>query len=271
MNMYGATFDQLLRLRRRKRELGLVPLLLIAVLLGAGMPACAGADHRVDVEAAPAKVLFVGNSFTYYNNSLHNHYSALVRASGRTFDKPRVTRIMTLSGGHLPEHRGGLPSVLASEDWDVVILQGHSLGPISAATAEPFRKAARDFSAMIRKRGARPVLFMTWAYEGKPEMTAALDHAYSGLGRELGVEVVPVGLAFARVTEDRPDIVLRIADGRHPTLAGTYLAACTFYAALFDQSPAGLPYAADLDADVAAYLQSVAWHTVTHYRTRSAE
>lgn len=242
----------------------------MALLVAAVMPACVSAQNGGDVEPVPAKVLFVGNSFTYYNNSVHNHYSALVSASGRSFDTPRVTRIMTLSGGHLPEHRAGLSSILRSQDWDVVVLQGHSLGPISEATAEPFRVAARDFSAMIRARGARPVLFMTWAYEGKPEMTDALDHAYSSLGQELGAQVVPVGLAFARVTEERPDIGLRITDGKHPTLAGTYLAACTFYAALFGQSPQGLSYSADLDAEVAAYLQAVAWQTLLNYRTRVA-
>ena len=63
--------------------------------------------------------------------------------------------------------------------------------------------------------------------------------------------------------------MLRIADARHPTLAGTYLAACTFFAALFNQSPEGLEYSAGLDSKDAAYLQSVAWQTVLSYRARS--
>lgn len=257
-------------MRAKKRKGGFAPFLLIALLSGTSLPACAGAQHAGDDDLVPAKVLFVGNSFTYYNNSLHNHYSALVRSSGHDFDTPRVTRIMTISGGHLPEHRGGLPGMVASEDWDVVVMQGHSLGPISDATARPFRAAAREYAALIREHGARPVLFMTWAYTGQPGMTAALDHAYSSIGQELGVEVVPVGLAFAIVTRERPDIELRIADARHPTLAGTYLAACTFYAALFNQSPFGLEYSAGLSPEDAAYLQGVAWTTVSNYRTREA-
>jgi hypothetical protein len=51
----------------------------------------------------------------------------------------------------------------------------------------------------------------------------------------------------------------------HPSLAGTYLAACTFYAALYGKSPVGNPYAADLDADTARFLQGVAWETVRSY------
>jgi hypothetical protein len=251
-------------LREKKREGGYAPFLLIALLVAAAQPASAATQ----ADAAPTNVLFIGNSLTYYNNSLHNHYNALIRSSGRIFSAKRVTRIMTISGGHLPEHRGGLPSMLASEDWDVVVLQGHSQGPVSEPTAEAFQAAARDYAAMIRERGARPMFFMTWAYEGKPEMTAALGEAYSAIGQELGAEVVPVGLAFARVSAERPDIPLRVADGKHPTLAGTYLAACVFYAALMSKSPVGLEYSAGLDA--AAYLQAVAWQTVRDYKTGDA-
>lgn len=216
--------------------------------------------------AEPHNVLFVGNSFTYYNNSLHNHYRALLRSARPEVASAGRARIMTISGGQLPEHRAGLPSMLASQQWDVVVLQGHSRGPIEADTAGPFRDAARDFVTLVREHGAEPVFFMTWAYTGKPEMTAMLDAAYSGIGKETGARVAPVGLAFGRATEERPDIALRIADTRHPSLAGTYLAACVFYAVLHRASPEGIGYDAGLGSDVAAYLQRVARETVEVYR-----
>ena len=99
-------------------------------------------------------------------------------------------------------------------------------------------------------------------------MTAQLDEAYTSIGRELDAQVVPVGLAFATVTKQRPDIALRTRDRRHPSMAGTYLAACTFFAALYDQSPEGLDYAAGLDSDTAAYLQRIAWQAVRQYAER---
>ncbi len=142
--------------------------------------------------------------------------------------------------------------MLASEEWDVVVMHGYSTGPIREVTAEPFREAAREYAGLIRETGGRPVFFMTWAYIGKPEMTALLDEAYTSIGKELAAEVVPVGLAFAAVTSERPDIKLRIADAKHPTLAGTYLAACSFYSAFIKQSPEGLEYTAGLDASDAA-------------------
>ncbi len=61
---------------------------------------------------------------------------------------------------------------------------------------------------------------------------------------------------------------LRIEDARHPSLAGTYLAACTFFAALYDQSPEGLLYDAGLGQDTALYLQRAAWKTVQEYAKR---
>ncbi len=160
--------------------------------------------------------------------------------------------------------------VVAADDWDVVVLQGHSLGPIGETTAAEFRDAARDYAAIIREHGGRPAFFMTWAYTGKPEMTAQLDTAYTAVGRELDAEVVPVGLAFETVTSERPDIALRTADAKHPTLAGTYLAACTFFATLHQSTPEGLSYTADLTPEDATYLQRVAWTTVVAYRERES-
>lgn len=211
---------------------------------------------------APDDVLFVGNSFTYYNNGLHSHYRELRRAA----DKPGGRqRSLTISGGRLPEHAGGLKQTLANADWDVVVLQGYSNGPIGDDTAEPFRQAAREYAAAIRRDGAEPVFFMTWAYSDKPEMTHQLRDAYTVIGEELGVKVVPVGLAFERALLERDGLELIVADRKHPTLAGTYLAACTFYAALHGESPLGNSYRAGLDEDTAQFLQSVAWATWQGY------
>ena len=237
--------------------------LLAALWLAYPVIACADAD--VVAHAEPHNVLFVGNSFTYYNNSLHNHYRALLKSARPAVASAGRGRILTISGGRLPEYRAGLVALLESQEWDVVVLQGHSRGPITDKTDDAFREAARDYVEMIRAAGAEPVFFMTWAYAGKPDMTAELDAAYTSIGRETGARVAPVGLAFARATEERPDIALRTADARHPSLAGTYLAACTFYAVLHRASPQGIAYDAGLGGDVATYLQRVAWEAVQAY------
>ena len=241
--------------------------LLLAALAASGC-VNAGGNPEPHAAAQPEKVLFVGNSLTYYNNGLHRHYRGLIGSANADGEYTGRARIVTISGGQLPEHAGTLPVVLSSEQWDVVVMQGHTLGPITEGTAEPFRQAARDYARQVRAAGAEPVFFMTWAYTDRPEMTAELDAAYSGIGEALDARVVPVGLAFADVSRDRPEIRLRTSDKRHPTLAGTYLAACMMVATLHGMSPEGLEYTAGLEPEVAAYLQQAAWATTRAYSQR---
>jgi hypothetical protein len=214
----------------------------------------------------PRDVLFVGNSFTYYNNSIHNHYRKLVYAA-RGSDWPNTARLLAISGGRLDEHRGGLRQRLDDQDFDVVVLQGHSLEPLQSY--DRFEAAATDYVAAIRADGAKPVLFMTWAYTSRPKMTERLLTAYSRVGRKLNASVVPVGLAFATVMAERPDLALRIADNRHPTLVGSYLGACTMFGALHQQSPVGLGYTAGLLEVDARYLQAIAWKVLQGFQSRS--
>lgn len=215
-------------------------------------------------DEAPQKVLFVGNSFTYYNNSLHNHYRHFRNAENGGKSYGRV-RIMAISGSALPEHKRGLQQRLEADDWDIVAMQGYSNGPITEGYAEPFRQSAREYAADIRADGGEPVFFMTWAYTDKPEMTQQLDDAYTSIGKELNALVVPVGRAFASALKERPDLHLVVADLKHPTLAGTYLAACTFYAALHGETPVGGTYTAGLSDADARFLQQVAWDTWQAY------
>ena len=232
-------------------------ILIIATLIVTILP---GSVRAEDVE----KVLFVGNSFTYYNNSLHNHYRHFRNAENAGESYGRV-RAMAISGSALPEHRLGLQQRLEADDWDVVVMQGYSNGPITAGYAQPFRQSAREFAADIRADGGEPVFFMTWAYTGKPEMTQQLDDAYTSIGKELDALVVPVGRAFASALAQRPDLPLVVPDLKHPTLAGTYLAACTFYAALHGETPVGGTYTAGLSDKDASFLQQVAWDSWQEY------
>ena len=185
-------------------------------------------------------------------------------AGGISNEQTRA-RIMTISGGRLPEHVAGLPAMVQSEDWDIVVLQGHSKGPISEETAQPFANAATKLAKVIRDAHAEPMFFMTWAYADKPEMTDQLAKAYTQTGNRLGAVVAPVGLAFAKSKARYPNIALTIKDKRHPTLAGTYLAAAVFYGTLFKQTPIGNSYTATLSTEVAKRLQEIAWETVQSF------
>ena len=138
--------------------------------------------------------------------------------------------------------------------------------PVHPKLAPLFHEYAKKHADTVRARGAVPVLFMTWAYADKPEMTQGLAEEYTRAGNENNALVVAAGLGFAKELHRKPDLVLYAADKRHPSPAGTYLGAATIYAALFRQSPAGAPVSMPgVDADTARLLQTVAWETVQEF------
>ena len=74
--------------------------------------------------------------------------------------------------------------------------------------------------------------------------------------------MIPAGISFMRCKEQYPDIELWDQDGQHPSPEGSYLAACTAYAVIFQESPENCSYIGDLDQDLALKLQMVAADTV---------
>jgi hypothetical protein len=231
----------------------------------------------------PKALLWVGNSFFYYNNSMHGHVAQLTRG-----DKSITHRgvSVTISGSGIDWHdvasylgpdRIGKYSFVGDNEirfnppgpqFDAVMFMDCSQCPIHPQLKPVFHAYAKKHSDTIRANGARPVLFMSWAYKDKPEMTAQLAEQYTIAGKTNDAQVVPAGLAFAKSVARRPALDLYVADKRHPSLAGTYLAACTVYASLLGKSPVGNAYTAGLPADVAAHLQQVAWETAQEYGSR---
>ena len=231
--------------------------------------------------AAPSSAIFIGNSFFYYNNGIQSQVLALIRAADPSA-KFRTT-MATISGSGIDWHdvdsyfRPNAIGRYSFDDnntvvfnkidklFDVAVIMDCSQCPIHPELKAVFQDYVKRNIASIRKHGTEPVLFMSWAYSDKPEMTAQLAAAYTGAGNAHNALVIPAGLAFARSLAQRPDLVLHAADKRHPSPAGTYLAAATTYAALTGKSPVGLKYSASLDPATAAFLQQIAWQTVSDY------
>lgn len=210
----------------------------------------------------PHSILFTGNSFTFYNNSIYTHLRKLLMKEDPASRERVFLKSMTISGAVLGDHHGGLQQLMKSREWDVVVLQGHSREALDPDLSPGFHASLEEFSAMIRQNGAEPVLFMTWAYADRQAMTGELEPAFTKLGKEMNMQVIPVGTAFAEAQRQIPGVVLHDEDRIHPSLAGTYLSAAVFYAALYGKSPADLGYDAGLDEELAGQLRRVAWHSV---------
>jgi hypothetical protein len=196
-------------------------------------------------------VLFIGNSYTYYNN-LGDIVAGIAAADP---EGPLIAPTLVVRGGatlqwHL-ENDSALPA-LQNDKWDYVILQEQSLlggGTVEEKTVvgdpSSFYAATRELVAQIREAGAMPVLFMTWARrEGSADRVRVqqqLADAYFTIGQELGVRVAPVGLAWQEAQRRLITLELHTWDGSHPSPAGSYLAGCVIYATLAGRSPQGGP------------------------------
>ena len=237
--------------------------LLCPFLLTSGCAAAQTAPAKEESEAI--QVLFIGNSYVFFN-SLPQTFVRLVESAGNRVHAEMVAKGGWTLGQHVASEQ--TMSKIASREWDYVILQEQSVMPSIPTEREKLMyPAARALNKAISDQGARTVFMMTWGRrDGLREagftdfgaMQEQLATGYTAIGTELGAIVAPVGLAWQRAVGQRPGIALWDSDGSHPAPAGSYLAACVFYATLFGESPAGLNYHADLSPDEAQFLQAVA-------------
>jgi hypothetical protein len=264
----------------------LMTLLLTLLLSGSALAQTAPKTKSLGAEG-PKTALYVGNSFFYYNNGMSGIVGKLIAAADPQAKGYRSTSV-TISGSGLDWHdmesyfKPGtrMASYSFTPDnnvvfnkferpFDVVIMNDCSQCPIHPQLKDAFHEYARKHSQTVVKHGAKPVLFMTWAYADKPEMTAQLAEQYTIAGNANNALVVPAGLAFAkaiaRSSQGGPQINLYDPDKRHPSLAGSYLAACAILASVYGKSPVGNSYVAGLDPKTARFLQEVAQETVREY------
>jgi hypothetical protein len=229
--------------------------LLTCVVLGAflGVAAYAGLigipfgpQARGDVELARSdqpgqRVLFVGNSLTYYNDM-----PSMVRklAAHDQGARTLVVAQYTAPGWSLrrASAHDGLRTLLDEVRWNDVVLQERS------DESQPF---VHDLHSRVTANGGRTVIF---------DLGAGGAGAYAEVAQALSATLAPVWAAWEEARSRDPAVDLLADDGRHPNRAGSFLIACVFYAVLTDRDPAGSDYAGDLDPAQARFLKRVAWH-----------
>lgn len=223
--------------------------LLLSLVLVAGV-LVGGCAQVGDTETPGLKVLFVGNSFTFYNGGIDQVLHGLA---------PRTQVDSATQGGYrLSDHLADTATMekVRRPGWDRVVLQEQSQLPVWSPAA--FLSSATRLSGEVRKAGSTPVLLMTWARpDSNGVSTAALKSVFADAGKRLKAKVIPAGTAFGASLQLHPQIVLTERDG-HPTREGTYLAGCVTYATLFSRSPVGNTFTGGLDASVARTLQEEA-------------
>lgn len=245
--------------------------LLVCLFCLAWLLSAAGCSALVPCSQDPncVRILFIGNSYTFVND-LPGMFVQLAKAGGQ-----RVEVGMAAQGGWmLSDHAQSADTLAAiqSAPWQWVVLQEQSQVPaVMAIRNAQMYPPARTLVSLIREQGAEPVFFLAWAHQAGWQEQNLPDYnsmqqnivaGYMSIVHELDTPVAPVGVAWAEALRQNPQAPLWQADGSHPSLQGTYLAACVFYAALFQTSPAGLSYRAGLSKDEAQWLQEIAAQVV---------
>lgn len=226
------------------------------------------------------KVCFIGNSYTY-SNDLPGLISNLATADGNTLVKDQNT-----PGGYtLQLHSTNATSLakIQGNNWDYVVLQDQSQIPSfpwSQVQTDVF-PFAESLCESIRAANscAIPLFFDTWGRQnGDPqwdsidtftEMNQRLYNAYEYMADENSGLLAPVGIAFEHIANDGAGDVsfaqLYSGDGSHPSVFGSYLAACIFYEQIFETSSLGNSFLpSGVNTTQAGYLQNVAHHVLTN-------
>jgi hypothetical protein len=262
--------------REMSKTLRGITIALAATGLMALVPASGFAQTKPAVTSLgpdyPKTAMFIGNSFFYYNNGMPGHVTLLEKAADPEHVKDYRNTMVTIGGSGFDWHdveNYFRPNAIGSYSfddnnninfnksarlYDAAVMMDCSQCPIHPTLKSVFTEYAKKNADIVRAKGAKPIFFMSWAYADKPEMTAQLAEAYTLAGNANNALVIPAGLAFAKSIAKQPELNLYVPDKRHPSLAGTYLAACVVFASLTGKSPVGNSYLAGIDPPTAKFL-----------------
>ena len=174
------------------------------------------------------KILFIGNSHTYYN-FMPQMVKELIEYSG---ERAHVT-MSTEGGKGLIYHcdRKDVNFNIRYGEYDAVVLQDKA----SNFNAEDFKQGGRVLMKnSLGECPARRVLYMIWARRDEKEKQAYITEAYTSFGAEIGAAVAPAGEVWHKILRESPEMEDQLyrPDGNHATPLGSYLAATTLFYAI---------------------------------------
>ena len=230
-------------------------------------------EPSTTVESAdpPTKILFVGNSLTFYRTGLKTQMRLL--AASATPPLSIDTEESAAGGATLEKHWNDLPTPekIASGDYDIVVLQGG----VPESDVETFQEHARNLVEAARESGAEPILFVAWPYERKVWITMdEIAQAHADIATELDVPVAPVGLAFERASSERPELNMLAGDNEHQSTHGAHLVTYVIYWTMFGTEPpdtvTDLIEGDPITEEDVRFLHRIARETVNEYAAGQA-
>ncbi len=235
-------------------------------------------------------ILMLGNSYTS-NNQLHVRANNLFDASGHDSE----VKALTSGGKRLSWHAEQAQTEGTSwydslrEPIDYVVLQDQSQVPgfpTSSSYWQESYEGSEYIDELVESRGGDTFFLMTWGYRfgdsnnqwrypDYPTMQYHLKNGYLAFAENLStparpVFVAPVGLAHWNIHDSLTNPTadgtifsdLYASDNSHPSIQGTYLAACVIHVAVSGIASVGLPSTGGINASRTLELQQWADHTV---------
>jgi hypothetical protein len=224
------------------------------------------------------EVLFIGNSYTYVNNM-----PQLVEQIALSFGDTLVHDSSTPGGTTFNGHSNNAQTIakINQQQWDYVVLQAQSQEPSfhpSQVATDTYPYAAQLVDLIEANFSCtEPLFFMTWGrkygdqqncqfyppictYQG---MQQRLRESYLEMAFTDSASCSPVGMAWKKSIALDSNLNLYSPDNSHPSIYGSYLAACTFYASIFKKSAVGSSFWPNaIDSATAYSLQQIASNTV---------
>lgn len=204
-------------------------------ILAAGFVAATGGAAGPGQATAATKVLFVGNSLTFWND-LPLLVEAMAKARGVSLQCEAATGPDLSIEDHWNR---GVRDLIRDGGFSHVVLQQ---GPSSLASSRAnLREWTKRFAAVIRTSGAHPALYMVWPDRSRRAFFDQVRESYRLASEDVSGLLLPAGEAWLAAWKLDPGLELYGPDGFHPSKLGSYAAAATIFAGLTGASPMGLP------------------------------
>ena len=237
---------------------------------------CAGLVFFANLLHAQTRVLFIGNSYTAVNNlpQLTADCALSIGFAGMPMEVAS-----SIPGGttfQMHTTNASSQALINEGNWDYVVLQEQSQLPSfpdSQVAAECFPYAAQLNNQILSVDSCtETVFYMTWGrqngdagncafwppvctYQG---MDSLLNLRYRQMAIANNAILSPVGALWNYIRSTYAEINLYSADGSHPSLEGSYAAACSMVAVMLRTDPYLITYSSTLDPVVAEKIKLAA-------------
>ena len=203
----------------------------------------------------PIKVLFIGNSRTYYEPctpgfaayNIPNMVQSMAVGEPRKLEVKTVTECGQTLAGHFSNT---VPPTdarvqIATKGWEYVVLQA-ATNETDNGTQANTRSLLQQYKTAIlaTNPSAKIVLYENWSLLNAPADQPRLTTFYQVAADDIAAKIAPVGRAWRQVGFTETQLFNADGDGKHATTLGAYVAASTFYSLFYGKqapSTTGVP------------------------------